>query len=55
MFNVMAQLAQPQDQLLDPTDPWPADRTVVAMGRLVIERSAEQAAEHDDGQTGHQV
>lgn len=27
VFNVIAQLAQPQDQLLDPTDPWPADRT----------------------------
>ena len=47
VFNVMAQLAQPQDQLLDPTDPWPADRTEVAMGRLVIERSADQACDRE--------
>lgn len=46
-FNVMAQLAQPQDQLLDPTDPWPADRTEVNMGRLVIERSTDQSCDRE--------
>jgi catalase len=47
-FNVMAQLAQPGDQLTDPTEPWPADRTEVNMGRIAIERITDQAC---DGQT----
>ncbi len=42
-FDVMAQLAQPQDQLLDPTEPWPAERAEVKMGRLVIDRITDQA------------
>lgn len=46
-FNVIAQLAQPQDQLLDPTDPWPADRTEVTMGRLVIDRITEQSCDRE--------
>lgn len=47
VFNVMAQLAQPQDQLLDPTEPWPAERTEVAMGRLVIDRATDQACDRE--------
>jgi len=48
VFNVIAQLAQPGDQLLDPTDPWPTDRTEVTMARLVIDRITDQAC---DGET----
>ena len=44
-FHVMAQLAQPGDQLTDPTEPWPADRVEVNMGRLVIGRITEQACD----------
>lgn len=47
-FNVIAQLAQAQDQLTDPTEPWPADRAEVTMGRLVINRITDQAC---DGET----
>jgi catalase len=47
-FNVIAQLARPDDPLTDPTEPWPADRTEVNMGRLVIDRVTEQAC---DGET----
>jgi len=46
-FNVMAQLAQAQDQLTDPTDPWPADRAEVNMGRLVIDRITDQACDRE--------
>ena len=46
-FNVIAQLALPQDQLLDPTDPWPADRAEVNMGRLVIDRTTDQACDRE--------
>lgn len=44
-FNVIAQLAQPDDQLTDPTEPWPADRTEINMGRLVIDRMTDQACD----------
>ena len=44
-FNVIAQLAQPGDQLTDPTEPWPADRVEVNMGRLVIDRITDQACD----------
>ena len=47
VFNVMAQLAQAGDQLTDPTEPWPADRTEVSMGRLVIERITGQACDNE--------
>jgi catalase len=47
VFSVMAQLAQPQDQLLDPTDPWPSDRAEVNMGRLVIDRATDQACDRE--------
>jgi catalase len=44
-FNVMAQLARAEDQLTDPTEPWPADRAEVNMGRVLIERITDQACE----------
>jgi catalase len=46
-FNVIAQLAQPGDQLTDPTEPWPADRTEVDMGRLAVERLTDQACDRE--------
>lgn len=46
-FNVIAQLAQPQDQLTDPTEPWPADRAEVQMGRLVIDRITDQSCDRE--------
>jgi catalase len=46
-FNVIAQLAQPQDQLTDPTEPWPADRSEVQMGRLVIDRITDQGCDRE--------
>ncbi len=46
-YNVIAILAQPQDQLVDPTDPWPADRAEVTMGRLVIDRTTEQSCDRE--------
>lgn len=48
LFNVMAQLARAEDQLTDPTEPWPEDRAEVNMGRLVINRITDQAC---DGET----
>ena len=47
VFNVIAQLAQPQDQLTDPTEPWPAERTEVTMGRLVVDRSTDQSCDRE--------
>lgn len=46
-FNVIAQLARPGDPLTDPTEPWPADRTEVNMGRLLIERVTDQACDDE--------
>jgi catalase len=46
-FNVIAQLAQPGDQLIDPTDPWPADRAEVTMGQLVIDKITDQACDRE--------
>jgi catalase len=46
-FNVFAQLARPEDQLTDPTEPWPADRAEVNMGRLVIQRITDQACDNE--------
>ncbi len=46
-FNVIAQLANPGDQLTDPTEPWPADRTEVNMGRLVINQITDQACDRE--------
>jgi catalase len=47
VFNVVAQLAQVQDQLTDPTEPWPADRMEVSMGRLVIDRLTDQVCDRE--------
>ena len=46
-FNVIAQLARDGDQLTDPTEPWPADRTEVTMARLSIERITDQACDRE--------
>ena len=46
-FNVIAQLAQPGDQLTDPTEPWPADRAEINMGRLVINQITDQACDRE--------
>lgn len=46
-FNVIAQLARAEDQLTDPTEPWPADRTEVIMGRLVINVITDQACDRE--------
>ncbi len=46
-FNVIAQLAQPGDQLTDPTEPWPADRAEVTMGRLTIDRITDQSCDNE--------
>ncbi len=46
-FNVIAQLARPEDQLIDSTEPWPADRTEVNMGRLVIDRITDQQCDRE--------
>ena len=46
-FHVIAQLARPDDQLTDPTEPWPADRTEVNMGRLVIASITDQACDRE--------
>lgn len=46
-FNVIAQLAQPGDQLNDPTEPWPADRAEINMGRLVINQITDQACDRE--------
>ncbi len=47
VFNVIAQLAQTQDQLTDPTEPWPADRVEVNMGRLVIDRFTDRTCDRE--------
>ncbi len=46
-FNVIAQLALPADQLTDPTEPWPAERVEVGMGRIAIERITDQACDRE--------
>lgn len=47
MFNVIAQLARADDQLTDPTEPWPQDRVEVNMGRIAIERAIDQACDKE--------
>ena len=39
-FHVIAQLAEPEDQTRDPTQPWPADRKRVNMGTITLTRAA---------------
>jgi catalase len=46
-YNVIAQLAQPQDQLIDSTEPWPADRAEVVMGKLIVDRITDQACDRE--------
>ena len=46
-FKVIAQLARAGDQLTDPTEPWPADRTEVNMGRLLINAITDQACDRE--------
>lgn len=46
-FNVIAQLAREGDQLTDPTDPWPQDRSEVTVGRLVVESATGQACDKE--------
>jgi catalase len=38
VFHLKAQLAAPGDQTKDPTQPWPADRKVVELGTLTIDK-----------------
>ena len=47
VFNVVAQLPRSEDQLIDPTEPWPADRQEVAFARLVVERLTDQACDRE--------
>jgi catalase len=35
-FHLMAQLANPGDQTKDPSQPWPADRRLVELGRITL-------------------
>jgi catalase len=44
-FHLKAQLAAPEDDLVDPAKPWPADRTVVELGTLTIDKAVEDSAE----------
>ncbi|HEY1735730.1 MAG TPA: catalase family peroxidase, partial [Methylovirgula sp.] len=44
-FHLKAQLAQPGDQTKDPTKPWPADRPVVDLGVLTIDKAAANSLE----------
>jgi catalase len=46
-FNVVVQIAQAGDQLLDPTEPWPADRAERVLGRVVIDRITDAACERE--------
>ncbi len=39
-FRLMAQLAAPDDQTKDPTQPWPADRKVVDLGTITLIKAA---------------
>lgn len=39
-FRLMAQLAGPDDQTRDPTQPWPADRRMVDMGTITLTKAA---------------
>ncbi|HET6432821.1 catalase family peroxidase [Dyella sp.] len=42
-WDMVVTLAEPGDPITDPSTPWPASRTHVTVGTLVIERSAPQA------------
>lgn len=44
-FHLKAQLAAPEDNLTDPAKPWPADRTVVELGTLTIDKAVADSLE----------
>jgi catalase len=44
-FHLKAQLAAPEDDLVDPAKPWPADRKVVDLGTLTIDKAVADSAE----------
>ena len=44
-FHLKAQLAAPEDDLVDPAKPWPADRKVVELGTLTIDKAVADSAE----------
>jgi catalase len=44
-FHLKAQLAAPGDQTRDPTQPWPADRKVVELGVLTIDKAVANSEE----------
>lgn len=43
-FHLKAQLAAPGDQTKDPSKPWPADRKVVELGVLTIDKAVADSA-----------
>ena len=45
MFHLKAQLAAPGDSTKDPAEPWPADRKVVELGVLTIDKAVADSAE----------
>ncbi len=45
VFHLKAQLAQPGDQTKDATKPWPADRPVVDLGVLTIDKAVPDSME----------
>ncbi len=44
VFSLSAQLAEPGDQTIDPTKPWPAERKVVELGTITITKAAADSA-----------
>jgi catalase len=44
-FHIEAQLAAPGDQTKDPSQPWPADRKLVELGVLTIDKAVADSAE----------
>ena len=44
-FHLKAQLAAPGDQTKDPSEPWPADRKVVDLGVLTIDKAVADSAQ----------
>ncbi len=47
-FTLLARLAQPGDELDDPTSPWPEEREAVPVGHLVLERAIDAAETPSD-------
>jgi catalase len=45
VFRVMAQLANSGDQTSDPSQPWPADRKKVELGRITLDRPVADNAQ----------